>query len=257
MRNRLAIALLAFIALPAAADVISVAPRDSDGLIAAIEQANRSPGEDIIELAPGSLYTLRGASEPGGTQALPTVRSRIRILGNKAEIRRYADEALLLVSVAPAGSLRLEHVTLAEGARGALVNRGELELYHVKIMDNTTVGAESIVSNYGTLRARDSEISYNQIAGAQRDAGIVLNYGRLDFANTQLSANTVSRRYGSLVSASAVLNYGEADLRDVRVTGNAVDDGLDGDARPLVNLGNGALHSTGVTVSDNFPSGTD
>ena len=49
----------------------------------------------------------------------------------------------------------------------------------------------------------------------------------------------------------------EARLRDVRVTGNAVDDGLAGDARPLVNLGNGELHSTGVTVSDNFPTGTD
>ena len=67
MRNRLVIALLAFFALPAAADVISVAPRDSDGLVAAIEQANRSPGEDIIELAPkamlaGSLATcLSGA----------------------------------------------------------------------------------------------------------------------------------------------------------------------------------------------------
>lgn len=254
MRKLVLAVLLVSAAAPAAADVISVAPRDADGLVAAIEQANRSPGEDIIELAPGSLYALRTASDANGTQALPTIRSRIRILGNNAEIRRYADEPLLLLSVAPAGSLRLEHLTLAEGARGAIVNRGDVELYHVRIMDNTTVGAESIVSNYGSLKARDSEISFNQIAGAQRDAGIVLNYGRLDVAGSMLSANTVTRRYGSLVSASAVLNYGEAVLRDVRVTGNAVDDGLDGDARPLVNLGNGALESTGVLVSDNFPN---
>ena len=243
----------AFMAAPAAAEVISVAPRDVDGLIAAIEQANRSPGEDIIELAAGSLYALRHASDAGGTQALPTIRSRIRILGNKAEIRRYADEPLLLFTVAPAGSLRLEHLTLAEGARGALVNRGELELHHVRISDNTTVGAESIVSNYGTLRASDSEISYNQIAGAQRDAGIVLNYGKLELRRSQLVANSVSRRYGSLVSASAVLNYGEVELSDVRVTGNAVDDGLEGNAQPLVNLGNGALRSSGLTLRDNFP----
>jgi len=259
MRKLLLTISFAFAAAPVAADVISVAPRDVDGLVAAIEQANRSPGEDIIELAPGSLYALRTASDADGTQALPTIRSRIRILGNKAEIRRYCDQPLLLLSIAPAGSLRLEHLTLAEGARGAIVNRGEVELYHVRVMDNTTVGAESIISNYGTLRARDSEISYNQIAGAQRDAGIVLNYGRLDLAGSLLSANTVSRRYGSLVSASAVLNYGEAVLRNVRVTGNAVDDGLDGEgaAQPLVNLGNGALHSSGLTLSDNFPSGTD
>jgi hypothetical protein len=244
----------ALVALPAAAEVISVAPRDADGLVAAIERANRSPGEDIIELAAGSLYALRAPSEAGATQALPTIRSRIRILGNKAEIRRYADEPLLLLTVAPAGSLRLEHLTLAEGARGALVNRGEVELHHVRITDNTTVGAESIVSNYGTLRANDSEISFNQIAGAQRDAGIVLNYGRLELRRSLLSANTVSRRYGSLVSASAVLNYGEVELRDVRVTGNAVDDGLEGQARPLVNLGNGALRSTGLSLIDNFPA---
>ncbi|HET7844782.1 MAG TPA: hypothetical protein VFL14_11565, partial [Xanthomonadales bacterium] len=202
MRKLVLAVLLAATAAPVAADVISVAPRDADGLVAAIEQANRSPGEDIIELAPGSLYALRGASDANGTQALPTIRSRIRILGNNAEIRRYADEPLLLLSVAPAGSLRVEHLTLAEGARGAIVNRGDVELYHVRIMDNTTVGAESIVSNYGSLKARDSEISYNQIAGAQRDAGIVLNFGRLDVASSLLSANTVSRRYGSLVSAS-------------------------------------------------------
>ena len=123
MRNRLVIALLAFFALPAAADVISVAPRDSDGLVAAIEQANRSPGEDIIELAPGSLYALRGASEPGGTQALPTIRSRIRILGNKAEIRRYADAALLLVSVAPAGSPAGRRSLAGSGSRARRTSR--------------------------------------------------------------------------------------------------------------------------------------
>src|SRR6187399_292991 len=58
MRKLLLTISFAFAAAPVAADVISVAPRDVDGLVAAIEQANRSPGEDIIELAPGSLYAL-------------------------------------------------------------------------------------------------------------------------------------------------------------------------------------------------------
>lgn len=244
--------VFAAVAAPASAEVISVAARDAAGLAAAIEHANKSPSEDIIELAADSLYAIHEAAEPARAIALPTIRSRIRILGNNAEIRRYADEPLLLLSIAPAGSLRMEHVTLAEGTRGAILNHGTLELHHVKVLDNTATGAEAIVTNYGRMSARGSELSYNEIAGAQRDAGIVLNYGTLDIVDSVLAANSVSRRYRSLVGASAILNLGEARLRDVMVTGNALADALD-EARDdaLVTLGNGRFDNVGVVLSDN------
>jgi hypothetical protein len=238
----------------ARAEVISVGPRDSAGLVAAIEYANRAPGEDVIELAPGSLYAVIGPAEGARALALPTVRSRIRILGNGAEIRRYSDGPLLLVAVAPSGSLRLEHLTLAEGSRGAIVNRGTLQLERVRVVDNSAHGAEAIIANYGNFSARGAQISYNQIAGAQRDAGIVLNYGRLDLADTTLEANTVTRRYRTLLSASAVLNLGEAMLDRVRIVGNAADDAPEAtNASALVNAGNGRFDTRALVLAGNVP----
>jgi hypothetical protein len=256
VRSIIAGALLA--AFPAVqADVISIDARDTQALIRAIEYANERPGEDIIELAPGSLYALTGSAEAQRNVGLPTIRSNIRILGNGAEIRRYSSDPLLLVSVAPAGSLRLEHITLAEGARGAIVNRGTVELHNVRVLDNSATGAEAIVTNFGTFRAYDSDFSFNQIFGAQRDAGILLNYGDLDLASSMLSANTVSRRFGSLVSASAILNLGDAKLHKVRVLENAADDTHDtAGIGALVNLGNGRFLTEDVAFSDNVPADT-
>jgi hypothetical protein len=252
---RLATFALAFAALPATADVISVAPRDTAGLIAAIEYANSSPGEDIIELAAGSLYAIDRAINDEQSQGLPTIRSRIRILGNGAEIRAYTREPLLLVNIANSGTLRLEHLTLAEGTAGAVVNRGDLEVWRVAIVDNSATGSNAIVTNYGTLFGRHSEIAYNELIGTQRDAGIVLNYGKLDLAFSSLQGNRVLRRYASLVSASAILNLGVASLREVSVTDNAAGSDADADARSaaLVALGNGRFEQVGTRIERNAP----
>lgn len=252
--RRSALACLLLLALPAAAEVISVPERDTDALIAAFERANRDPEEDLIELSPGSLYALAGPAEPGRTIALPVVRSRIRVLGNGAEIRGYAAAPLQLLSVAPAGSLRLEHLTLAEGTRGAVANHGTLTLAHVRIVDNSAVGGEAVVLNHGTLIGSHTRISFNQIAAAGRDAGIVLNYGRIDLVDSVLEANTVSRRLDTLVSASAMLNFGEANLQRVRVLGNAADDGLIGGiTAALVAAGNGRFETRALDVQNNLP----
>lgn len=215
--------------------VISVGPRDAEGLIAAIHEANRSPGEDIIELAPGSLYLVGD----GDGDALPTIRSRIRILGNRAEIRRYADRRVALINVAPAGQLRAEYLTLAEGTRGAIVNHGRVELYHVAISDNVASGAQAIVTNHGTLVGRDVEISHNEIAGAERDAGVVLNFGEIDLADCVFVDNAVSRRYPSIVAVAGVLNFGRANLTRVAIGDNVAPEPAA--EEPLVNLGNGRM----------------
>jgi hypothetical protein len=78
----------------------------------------------------------------------------------------------------------------------------------------------------------------------------VLNYGTLDLFDSVLAANSVSRRYGSLVGASAILNLGEAKLRDVRVAGNALSDALEeAQSTALVTLGNGRFDNVGVVLS--------
>ena len=259
MRRTFALMLAAASALASAgatAEVIRVAPRDTEGLIAALEYAERTPGPDIVELAPRSLYAL---TQTGGgeLQGLPTVHGELRILGNGSEIRRYSNTSMLLIRVAPSGTLRLEHLTLAEGDRGAIVNHGQLRLFHVAVVDNTAHGADAIVSNYGELEAADSVFGYNQIAGAQRDAGTLLNYGRIELTRSRIESNAVSRRYGTLAEASAILNYGQVRLDRVVLRGNHAQGEHDGDttgAGTVLNLGNGRLSALAVELSDNQPA---
>jgi hypothetical protein len=214
----------------AVAEVISVAPRDTEGLIEALEHAERTPGPDIIELAPRSLYALTRALEGDQPLGLPAVHGDVRILGNGSEIRRYSNASMLLLWVASSGNLRLEHLTLAEGDRGAIVNHGQLRLFHVAVVDNTAHGADAIVRNYGELEATDSVFGYNQIAGAQRDAGTILNFGRIELVRSRIESNAVSRRYGTLAEASAILNYGQVHLDRVALRSNDAQGEHEGDA---------------------------
>ena len=238
----------------ARAEVIGIDARDVAGLAAAIERANATPGADIIELAAGALYPVVVPGDREGAVALPVVRSRIRILGNGAELRGYADAPMLLVHVAESGDLEIEHLTLAEGTRGAIENHGRLALSHVAIVDNTATGGAAIVANFGTLSARETEISFNQLAGAQRDAGVVLNYGTLSLADSRLAQNSVTRRFGTLVSASAVLNLGDAKLTRVRVLGNAAEDRFGDGGGALVALGNGRFVNERIELAGNEPA---
>jgi hypothetical protein len=255
--NRTCLVLLASLALTplaARADVISVAPRDVQGLVAAIDWANRHAGPDTIELGAGSLYAITSDNAFDPELALPLVKSDIRILGNKAEVRRYSNDSMLLLEVAEGGSLRLENLTLAEGSRGAMVNRGTLSMSHVNVRDNTAHGDQAIVANYGQMRGDHVDISDNEIAGAQRDAGIVLNFGHLKLTDSRLSENTVSRRFNSLVSASGVLNFGVAQLLRVRVVNNDADDETaTGLASTLMSAGNGRFETTALTLTGNQP----
>ncbi len=255
MRKRFVTAALclASVATGAHAEVISVPARDVAALAAAIERANEGPGLDVIELAAGELYPVMEAADAQRALALPPVRSRIRILGNGAEIRGYANRPILLIAIAESGDLTLEHLTLAEGTRGAIENRGRLALSYVSIVDNSAPGGTAIVANFGTLDARHTEISHNELAGVQRDAGVVLNYGTLTLAESSLAANTVTRRFGTLVTASAVLNLGDAKLDGVRVLGNAAEDDFAPAGQPLVTLGKGRFESARLEIAGNAP----
>lgn len=248
---RLAIAAAAAAATtagPAAAAVISIAARDTAGLVAAIDHANRDPGEDVIELAARSLYVVERTAERGRALALPSIRSPIRILGNGAEIRAYTRQPLLLLEVAADGALRLEHLTLAEGGGGAIVNRGELTLWRVAVVDNSAPGSDAIVTNHGTLRARRCEIAHNELPGAPRDAGIVLNLGTLELAECTLAGNRVFQRHAGRIAASAILNLGIARLRQVSVLDNAADAVDPARSGPLIALGRGRFIEVGTRI---------
>jgi hypothetical protein len=235
--------LLAALALaltaPALAADVDIGNRDPDGLAAAMQVANDTPGEHRIRLAAGGLYTLDGA--PGGRR-LPVVTGRLVIDGRGAEIRRYGKGPLTLIEVADGAELTLANLTLAEGNHGALRNFGQLALQSVRIVDSSGEGLRGVVVNHGSLRAEDSLFAWNRVDGAGRDAGTVINHGDLQLLRSRIEGNRVSRRWPSLAVAGAVLNHGRLAIEDCDIIDNAIDDDFGGLAADgVLNLDTGSV----------------
>jgi hypothetical protein len=242
-RLRIALALAAALAGGSAqADDYFIADRDVDALVAAVRRANASPGADTIHLARDGLYAFSRAADAGF--ALPPVHGRLTIRGGGAELRRDTGQALALLEVAKDAELEIDALTLAEGSRGSVRNLGTLRLRHSAIVDGTTHSENAIVQNFGHFDASHSTIGYNQVTGAGRDAGIVLNFGSMRLEHCRLEGNSLSRRYPTLAAAT-LLNYGELAVDALSLQDNAVIDGFDGMASAvLLNLGNGRTLGT-------------
>lgn len=216
-----------------------IADRQPDALAAAIRDANASPQADTIHLAKHGLYFFAKASEDD--LVLPRVAGTLTLLGNGAEIRRDTGESLALLEVVAGATLAVEGLTLAEGGRGSVRNHGTLRLRDSAIVDGTTHNENAIVQNYGRFEAERSVIGYNQVAGAGRDAAIVVNYGVMSLQECKLAGNSLARRWPTL-AAAPVINYGEMRTRGIVFEDNAVIDGFDGLASDdLLNLGVGRI----------------
>jgi hypothetical protein len=223
-------------------------------LIEAIQQANQTPEADVITLE-RALYVLDGVHGQPHQAALPAITSPIVIRGNGAELRRYAGVDFRLMHVSEGGHLKLERVVLAEGSVGAIRNHGTTELINVVLVDSTARGASAIVENFGEMSLRNCEVSFNTVAGASRDSGTIVNWGRLSLEGTVFQGNQLSRRHEGVALASTVLNYGTAQIDDVVIAENQVGDPIQAGApqAPLVNLGNGRLELRQVRERDNLP----
>ncbi len=238
----LVIPTLAALAAPLGATEIRLRNRDTPGLNRAIEQANASSERVVVHLAEGGIYTL---GEPEAGQVLPPVRGKVQLIGNGAEIRRYAAGAVTLFEVATEGSLSLHDLTLAEGSHGALRNHGRLRLERVSVVDSTAAEAQAVVVNFGRFEAWDSQIAFNQVMGGGRDVAVVMNHGDMRLHSVRLDGNTVSRRFPTLVAVAGILNYGQLELLDVAFDQNAVSDGFGGlSYEGVVLAGNGGLRAS-------------
>lgn len=222
------------------AEEFQIGNRDVPALIRALQKANQSPGPHRIELHPGGIYTLELTDS--NRLGLPPLRTRITLVGNGAEIRRYSDARMTLLEVAEGGEGRVESLTFAEGSFGAIHNRGKLTLHKVSITDSGDEGARAIVLNYGELHLDDCLIGYNRVMQAGRDAGIVYNLGTLVLRGARFVGNTVTLRSADPAAAAAVLNQGELRAEDVHFDANMVDDAFGGLAfAAVLNLDNGRV----------------
>lgn len=257
MRNlfpvRTAMAALLMTAIPAAqALVYSVDAGDTAALVAAIHAANASPEADLIQLEKG-LYLLK-QPQGGAEVALPVFKGQLRIQGNGAELRRYAKDDFRLFEVGRDANVRIDRVVFAEGSLGAAINHGQLTCRHCQFIDHTDRRSLAIIENYGQLELRDSDVSFNTVANAARDAGTIVNFGLAGIHASRLQSNTVSRRFESLALASALLNFGQARISDVRITDSEAGVEFTGFATgSVVNLGNGQAALDNVIEQDNFP----
>jgi hypothetical protein len=252
--SSVALAIAACLA-SSAASALTVYPVESTaGLVAAINAANLTPEADIIALERG-LYVLDVINDGDQAAAMPEITSPIVIQGNGAELRRYSSADFRIFHVAETGHLKLEQLVLAEGSIGAIRNHGIAELRNVALVDSTARGSSAIVENYGEMRLSHCEVSFNTVAGASRDAGTIVNWGKLWLRATTFQGNQLTRRYDGVALASSVLNYGTAEIEDVVITENVAGEPDTNGApqAPLVNLGNGRLELRLVREHDNLP----
>lgn len=240
------------IAIAGCSRTIDVADHDGKALAAAIHAANADSGKTTIRLAKHGMYVIDSPAEAG--LLLPSIRGHVEIEGNGAEIRAYTDQPVALLQVEKQGELELQRLSLAEGGDGAVRNFGELALDRVQIVDSSALRASAIVLNHGTLHADASRIAFNSLSPARRDAGTILNYGRIELDRTTIHDNYTLGKYPGLAVAGGVLNYGELRVDGLTMANNNADNGSGLlTAAGILNLGNGQVSGDVAGIRETMP----
>jgi hypothetical protein len=241
----LTLVLAAAALLPGALSA-AVLEGDCQLILEAIDRANA--GEQVyLVLDPGAIYLLDRA--PLGKRGLPLLRGSLSIDGQGASIRGYPGIAEAIFHVAPGASLSLRSLTIAEGAAGALLNHGSVDLLDVTLEDNTVVRGHAVMVNHGFGRFQSSDLRHNLVYAGHREGATVLNFGILELADSAFLDNAIDRSEPTVVVAGSVLNRGRLYLDDVVVLGN----------RPLDDperRGYGEIVDLGTGVSEGNPSST-
>jgi hypothetical protein len=154
--------------------VFNVGSGDVATLIADINTANANHENNIINLSPGSTYSLTSVDNYWyGANGLPAITGNVIINGGGAILQRNAATPFRLLIVAQSGQLTIENMTLegglaqggnggsgfgggggSAGMGGAVFNQGNLYLVSVNLIGNTAQGgnggsADSTVTGDG------------------------------------------------------------------------------------------------------------
>lgn len=236
----------------------------------AVHHANMTPEADRILLQAGT-YTLgvaparvdrkimqEDANENGD---LDVMFSDLSIIG--AGIGRTFIDGLQndrLFDVEVATHLHLERLTLRNGRTsgfgGAVRNRGEATLLHVKVERSSVlaeVGAGGALANYGQLSVLSSVFDGNQtfaMTGSGEGGAIYNNRrGTLLVRNSHFTAN-ISYDESDTGRGAAIYNEGVADIARSTFIGNK--GGEYGNGSAILNAEGGDMLLTNSTISGNF-----
>lgn len=172
---------------------------DVPALVTAMNDANASAGDDILELASGCTYTLTATHN--GNNGLPQIvdaasGGTLTINGNGATITRDAAAPQFRIFwVASGGDLTLDNIRITGGdspndGGGMVNNGGAVTLTNSTLSGNTTSGYGGGIFNVGgALMVSGSAIVDNQ---AGSEGGGISNYnnGTLTITNSTFSGNS-------------------------------------------------------------------
>ena len=240
LAHRLIFSSLMLIALPCSAKDFIISNGNIPELLKAITLANQSPEADVITLAKKGLYAI---SKPTGANLLPSFENTLTINGNGAEIRRYTQASVTLISTEKNSHVVLRDLILAEGSEGALVNRGDLLLDRVRIVDTDSGNAQAIITNFGRLSLSNSELAYNQMPVQAHDAGVIINRGQLSLSFSKIHSNTIRQDKNPLAFALGALNFGSIKINGFNIDGNDIDPAINpSQLAGIINIGKAKVY---------------
>lgn len=262
-------------------------------LIADMNAANATPGQNTITLAPGTTFTLGAVNNQAyGATGLPAVAAGndLTIQGGGGTVQRSSGKgtpAFRLFAVANLGSLTLTGLTLSRGLSfdgvaegGAIFNQGTLTLDGVTIQNCVAQGAEPSgfafgggIYSGGALSIANCTIRNNQaLAGNGTAAGAGVGYdwggsaagggmsvGAATVTNSTFSSNLARGGDGSNGFASkgkmGTFIYPGGRGGDGR--GGAIDAGGPIELRGTVITQNAAKGGAGGSSPQGWPKGFD
>ena len=196
------------------------------GLLAAIDAANATPGPSTIDLQ-GCTYTLpapAATADSLGPDGLPVVTGALTINGQGATIVRSPSASVFrILHVAPGAVVDLSGLTISGGDSailgGGVLNEGELSVADSQITANTSNGGGGGIGNRpgSSLTITDSVISGNSTPGPN-DGGGIATGGALRIEGSVLTGNSAGaaggaiESFGTLEISNSELQYNSAAL---------------------------------------------
>jgi len=174
-------------------------------LVAAIQEANASPGPDVVQLA-AATYSLDHAQEQDptyGATGLPSVTDDLTIVGSGADataITRSSAAPTFRIFRAVAGSLTLRNLAVGGGAAagsyggGILAWAAPVTLTGVRLEGNSAAFGAAIEMLGDTLTLDASTVKGNLTSDRSVSHAVVVTAGLLDARCTTFAQNTGALR---------------------------------------------------------------
>ncbi|MEG3838139.1 Ig-like domain-containing protein, partial [Microcoleus sp. Z1_C3] len=247
-------------------DVSNTGSGLNGGLLWAINQANSTAANDIINLASGSTYTLTALNNTtGGNNGLPVILGTstggtLTITGNGATITRSgAAPSFRIFNVNSSGNLTLDNLTVSNGLTSAGGSAGGLYLNSgaIATINNSTFSNNQGLSDGGAIFNGSGQLTINNSTftanSAQASgAAITMSGGTANISNSTFSANTARNDGGAIITYSG----GNTTIVNSTITNNTADSDANntGNGGGVLNVGGSATTVRNTIIAGNTDS---